>query len=340
MSKQLRKNENVACDVLVENKQEKGNEIIPIFFAVDDNYAPFLSVALISMMDNASPNYDYRVYILIEKLSKANREKLLAHKKGNFSIEFVSVEKHINKLKAKLHLRAYYTKSTYYRFFIPDLFPQYDKGLYLDCDIAVSGDVLKLYNTELGDNYVAAVTDRVITDIPVFNEYSEKVLCVNNRDYFNAGILVMNLKKFREEKILVNIQKLMEWKTFKVAQDQDYLNVFCHNKVVYLDERWNLTPFPYLDKNIKPYIVHYKINWKPWHYSGVNYEEYFWKYADMSPYKDELYAMREAYSESDKVKDESQYDQLVNFALEDVASVVIGDTLSPTEFLVTLFEDN
>lgn len=326
---------------MIKSESVAKNGIVPIFFAVDDNYAPFLSVALLSMMDNASLDYEYKVYIMVDKISKENKDKILSIKHDNFTVEFVNVSKNISKIKSKLHLRAYYTNSTYYRFFIPELFPQYDKGLYLDCDIAVLGNISKLYETELGDNIVGAVNDRVVTDIPVFSEYAEKFLSISNKSYFNAGILVLNLKKMREENILVTIQKMMKWKQFRVAQDQDYLNVICHNKVAYLDEKWNLTPFPYLDKNIKPYIVHYKINWKPWHYRGVNYEEFFWKYADICPYKDDIYAMLDNYGEEDIKKDQMQYEQLVSLALEDINSVVLdGDSLSPIEFLVTLFGES
>ena len=51
-------------------------EQIPIFFSTDDNYAPYLDVALISLIDNASPLYDYKIIILNTGISPENKELL------------------------------------------------------------------------------------------------------------------------------------------------------------------------------------------------------------------------------------------------------------------------
>jgi 3-dehydroquinate synthase len=84
--------------------------------------------------------------------------------KENVKIRFVNVEEKLKKICRKLHMRDYYTKATYYRFFIPELFPKYNKGLYLDCDIVLTADAAELYHTELGDNYIAAIPEEFITD--------------------------------------------------------------------------------------------------------------------------------------------------------------------------------
>ena len=121
------------------------NNEIPLFFATDDNYLPYMAVALRSIIDNASNEYDYKVFVLIDELSDESRKAITDMCRDNFSVEFVSVAERLSQLSQRLHLRDYYTKATYYRFFIPEMFPQYENGLYRDCEIAVTGDISKLY---------------------------------------------------------------------------------------------------------------------------------------------------------------------------------------------------
>ncbi len=300
----------------MKNKFEK--PVIPLFFAVDDRYVPYLAVALRSIMDNASKKYEYRAFVLVDEVSDASRQNLQNMCEDNFFVEFVCVKERLQKLGHRLHLRDYYTKATYYRFFIPEMFPRYDKGIYLDCDIAVTGDIAELFETKLGRNLIGAITDEVVTDIPVFSDYAEKFLGIERDKYFNAGILVMNLREMRRIKIEERLGELMNKHTFTVAQDQDYLNVICYDRVKYLDRAWNKTPFPYSDKNSIPYIAHYKMDFKPWHYDGVVYEELFWKYAKKTIYYDMLLSEKENYSDERKAIDGEQGENLQKLALEEI----------------------
>ncbi|MBR1988658.1 MAG: glycosyltransferase family 8 protein, partial [Clostridia bacterium] len=108
---------------------------IPIFFASDDNYVPYMAVALNSLIKNASKNYDYKIKILTTGISEENMAKLKKMERSYVDIDFVDVKKSLSELKVDLHTRDYYTNTTYFRLFIPDLFPQYKKALYLDGDI-------------------------------------------------------------------------------------------------------------------------------------------------------------------------------------------------------------
>ena len=121
--------------------------VVPVFFSCDNNYLPFLSVALRSMIDNLNPATVCRVYVLNDGLNREGVARLNAMQTENVTIEFVDVRPQIAPILEKLNLRDYYTPSIYYRLFIPTLFPQYSKALYLDADIAVTGDITKLYNT-------------------------------------------------------------------------------------------------------------------------------------------------------------------------------------------------
>ncbi len=298
--------------------QCQAKEIIPIFFAVDDNYAPYLSVTLRSLIENSSNENVYDINILIEELSDRNVKSILTMQTENVKIKFVSVTEKLRALCRKLHMRDYYTKATYYRFFIPELFPECEKGLYLDCDIVLTADAAELYHTELGDNYIAAIPEEFITDVEVFGLYSEKVLGVPRQEYINAGILVMNLEMMRRDHVKEQFASLLERVTYRVAQDQDYLNVICKDKTVILDKTWNRTPMPYADRTVMPKIAHYKINFKPWKFDGIPFGELFWEYAKATPYFEELLAYKAGYGEDLRLRDKKQYEELVKLALSEI----------------------
>ena len=298
--------------------QQNNRKIIPIFFAVDDFYSDYLCVTLQSLIENSSSKYDYMIYVLIDELSEENKRILLSMQQSNVKIEFASVTEKLRKICEKLHMRDYYTKATYYRFFIPELFPQYDKGLYLDCDIVMTVDIAELYNTELGDNYIAAIPEEFITDVEVFGIYSEKVLGVPRQKYINAGILVMNLAEMRCVKIKDQFAELLGKVTYRVAQDQDYLNVICKDKTLILDKTWNKTPMPMADRRVTPKIAHYKINFKPWKFDNLPYGELFWQYAKNTERYGKILHDKENYSDESKERDKGQYVSLVRLALDEI----------------------
>ncbi len=320
----------------MKNRNKK--DIIPIFFAVDNNYAPYLAAALESLKAAASDKYIYEINILIEELDETHKDNLSAIASNNIKIHFCDITSKVDKLCSRLHLRDYYTRTTYYRFFIPDMFPQYDKGLYLDCDIIITRDVAELYNTQMGDRLLCAMSEEIITDIEVFSNYSEIVLSVPKNRYFNAGILVMNLFEMRQMHIEEVFASLLAERTFSVAQDQDYLNVICHGRVKMLNILWNKTPMPYADKNVIPYIVHYKINFKPWKYDGIVYGELFWQFAEKTPYYYSLLEAKNNYSEEEKARDAEQYRALERLAEKETFETLaeqsgfFGEDFFPLDF--------
>ena len=306
----------------------KQRKIVPIFFAVDDNYAKYLCVALQSLVCNSSDKYLYKIHVLIESLSEDIKSSILNFERENVEIEFVDVSEKLRAICQRLHIRDYYTKATYYRFFVPEMFPQYDKGLYLDCDIAITRDVSKLYHKRMGKrDLVVAIPDEIITDIDVFGRYSEIVLEIPRNEYFNAGILVMNLAEMRRINIENRFADLLAKRTFRVAQDQDYLNVLCYGRSVLVSKKWNKTPMPDSDPENTPYIAHYKINYKPWKYDGVVYGDLFWKYAKDTIFYSELLEAKNAYTEAEKQRDQHQYDSLVELAIKEVEEQEKASTL-------------
>ena len=291
---------------------------IPICFATDDNYVPFLTVALASLLDNASKENFYKIYVLTSHLSDENINSIKKHEVENCSIEIVHLTKELDKVQDMFHLRDYYSKETYYRIFIPNLFPQYDKVLYLDCDITVLGDVSELYNTQIHGYYVAAAQEEVMQTFEVFGNYVEQADGINRKEYFNAGILLINARRWRNKHIAERFVDLLDRYTFRVVQDEDYLNVLCKGNVKKISLGWNKTSYKnesFDDKDLK--IIHWKINWRPWKYKDVLYEEHFWKYAKLTDFYGRLVTMRDSRTEEDKKKDELLMENLSKMAQED-----------------------
>lgn len=278
--------------------------IIPIFFAIDDGYAPFLGVTLESMLEKASKEYFYKIYILNNGINENYQKMLMEYQNEDYcQINFVNINERIKKI-AELHTRDYYTNAIYYRLFIADLFYEYDKALYLDADIIVLDDISKLFNNNINDYYLGAICDDVANSCKEFKDYTLFALGVESSKYFNSGILVMNLKKLREDRIYDKFVNMLSIVKFIVAPDQDYLNVICKNKVKYLDKSWNRSPLFINSSEIeKPKIVHFKLTAKPWHYSDIKYANEFWEYARKTNFYEIIKNMLDSYTDEYKRKD-------------------------------------
>ncbi|MBQ9793122.1 MAG: glycosyltransferase family 8 protein [Clostridia bacterium] len=287
---------------------------IPIFFATDDNYIPYLEVALRSLITNASKDYNYVVNVINSGLSEDRMAKVKALENENFKINFCDVSEYVEPIKKKLKNLYHFSLVTWYRLFIQSLFPQYDKVLYLDCDIVVLGDISKLYNVDLGDNLLGAARCHIVSDHPVFGEYAERFCGVPRQNYLQAGILVMNLKEFRKRDLENKFVYLINKYNFDVIDpDQGYLNAMCNGSVKILPNGWNKEAIEApLEGDLN--IVHYALYKKPWQYDNVLNEQYFWQYAKNSPFYDEIIATKNDFSEEKKKKKEAANIEIVEHA--------------------------
>ena len=290
-------------------------DTVPVFFAVDDNYAPLLGVAIRSLLANADEGFFYRIHVLTAGLTADNEKRILSEVTENAKLTFDDVSGEVAKIAADLHMRDYYSAATYYRIFIGRLYPQYDRALYLDCDAIFAGDVAKMYNQDIGGALVGAVREDVMAMEKVFGDYARVVVGVPAKKYFNAGMLLLNLKKYRALEIEKRFVSLMRERKFTVAQDQDYLNVLCKGMVYYFDPAWNHTAVKgALNDGNPPLIVHYKMDWKPWHHDGVLFEELFWQYANASSFADVLHAIKDAYTPEEQARDVAARERLIEIA--------------------------
>jgi len=314
------KNNRTKNEIKWRNFMMKNNkkQEIPVFFATDDNYVPYLVVSIRSLIDKCSSNNKYSIYVLNTGLTEQNKKALKDMEISNVTISFVDLTEKIKDIYSKLEaqLRDYYSPSIYYRLFIPTMFPHYKKALYLDCDITILDDVANLYNHELKNNLVGAIVDEVVTSNEVFRYYVSNALGVNEYKYFNSGILVMNLDEFRKERFEEKFIYLLNNYNFgTVAPDQDYLNVLCKGRILYIDKCWNKMPVSnegFDEKNLK--LVHYNMFQKPWKYEGILYEKYFWETAKKTSYYDFFKQTLANFDDAKKLKDQQAGEKLLAYA--------------------------
>lgn len=295
------------------------NDIIPVFFACDNKFVKYTMVAIKSLIENASKEYWYKLHILHTDISSEMMEKVLRLSADHFEIEFVDVSGYLKSVEKKLPIRDYYTNTTYYRFFISEMFVEYEKAIYLDSDMIILGDISKLYNRELGNNLTGAVRDQVVLQVDTFSEYVEKVLGLDRNEYFNAGMMLLNCKLFRKSNVLVRFLELLHTYRFVVAQDQDYLNVICKNRVLWLEPEWNAEVFgviPCEEKDIC--ILHYNMASKPWYSLKNRMSSYFWNYACKTECYEEIKTGMNLYTESDRRRDEQTGENLIMMAISEI----------------------
>jgi hypothetical protein len=109
----------------------KEKQRIPIFFSTDDNYIPYLDVAIRSLIQNASKDHNYRIIILNTGLSVESVEMIKENESERFIIEFKDISGEVEGIRARLRNVYHFSIVTYYRLFIASLFPEYDKVIYL-----------------------------------------------------------------------------------------------------------------------------------------------------------------------------------------------------------------
>ena len=299
----------------------ENNNVIPIFMAVDNNYIPFLGVALKSIIDNVSKQNRYEIKVLYTSVTEENKKKIEEYQTENVGIEFVNLSYKLQEIQEKLYTRNYFSNTTYFRLFIPELYPEYDKAVYIDSDTITLVDIARLYNTEMGDNLIAGIPDGAVQAIPIFQDYVEKVVGVSNyNNYFNAGIIVMNLKALREYKFQEKFLYMLEKIKFEVAQDQDYLNRLCKGRVKLLGFEWNRMP-AMGEQEGELNIIHYNLGCKPWYFDNVLYQEHFWKYAEKTRFYAQIRGMKKNYTEADKERDDANSSKLIELAQKEADCV-------------------
>lgn len=268
---------------------------VPVFYSISDDFTPYAAVSLHSLVKHADPKRDYTVTFLHQGLSRDHEKALAAYNRDNVHIKFYEMSDELLKPiqdRKENYLRGdFFAMSIFYRLFIPDLFPEYDKVVYIDSDTVLNDDIAKLYDHDLGNNLLGACTDTSIQFVEKMLRYIKEVLALDPKEYINSGMLVMNAKAFRDENFVDKFFSLLGRYHFDcIAPDQDYLNEICSGRIKYLDGRWDAMPNENTAALENPGLIHYNLFFKPWRFSGIQYEDYFWTNAEETIFADELKA--------------------------------------------------
>lgn len=255
---------------------ENQNSVIPIVTAADENYAPYLSVMLTSVVENNPENRPLCFYVIDDGLSKTSKrhlETVISRKTNHATIQFLTIDRNIYQ---DFLVSDHITTTAYLRISLPKLLAggPYDKILYLDADVLCLADVAELYDQPLNGNIVGAVIDvgevnglkRLIGDVDGY--------------YFNSGVLLIDVIQWNAQAIT---EKTIDFLTIFndriVYHDQDALNAVLHGKWQPLHPRWNaqtaliFNKFPapdshyqtwYQECHLQPAIVHFTGHDKPW----------------------------------------------------------------------------
>lgn len=250
-------------------------------FAINNDYIQHFFTALKSIEINNKKQFD--IHILYLNLSNSNKS-LIIESFQNYNFYWYDLSEFDF---SDFYINAHINYETYFRIIIPEVI-QTDKVLYLDSDILVRSDLTSLYNIDVSNNAVAACMDYKA------QERKEFLNIPKEYNYFNAGILLINLDFWRKnhftQKLVCYIKqmgnKLKYW-------DQDALNALLYEYVVYLDDCWNVQTASFeskeIDQNIleNPYIVHFTGASKPWHISSNSqFKNEYLKYLKLTPFKE------------------------------------------------------
>ena len=289
---------------------------IPIFYACDDRFVKYTVVSLFSIIKNRDPRRSYEIYVLNTDISRETQQLLLSLASDGVSISFVDVSPYLQSIASRLPLRDYYSKTTYFRLFIADMFPALTKAIYIDSDTVVQGDISALYDTDIGENLVGACHEQVMVQNDIFGTYAEQVVGVCRHNFFNAGVLLLNCTAWRESKLLDRFFALLDFYHFAVTQDEDYLNLLCKDHVYWLDQRWNTEMEGDIDYPIaEAHVLHYIMVNKPWHYGDCRHGDIFWQYAKETAVFETMQTELANYRDEQKMQDSASAERLCQLAI-------------------------
>ena len=285
---------------------------VVIVFACSENFVPYLSVATQSIIENASAQRRYDIIVLTRDISPASMITLTRQVKSeNVGIGFLDVDAALGDIELPHH--GHFRPETYYRLLAPQLLPNVDKAIYLDSDLIVCDDIAKLYDVDVTGYPLAATRDAdTIGQIEGYDTtvgpYLKNELGMSDpHDYFQAGVLLMNLAQLRAT---VTPDEFLELSTARMWRwlDQDVLNKVVDGNYVRVHMRWNyLMDWQHLRRShiianapadvraeydeaaADPAIIHFAgPDNRPWLYPDADRADDFWQYAMHSPYLDEI----------------------------------------------------
>lgn len=208
-----------------------------IVLTTDDNYIVPTMVTISSILSTTNVGTEFNIYILCaRKLSSDGREQIVGIEKRNknVSVEFLEIDD--NKLNLAV-TTAYIPVASYYRLYISSLISD-DRCLFIDGDMIVRQDLSRVYHTDLENYYAAGVKDMgVQCHFSEYEEYARYLDISDMHTYVNAGFMIYNLKKIREDGI--DKKMINAIGTGYKYMDQDIINKFCYGRIKLLPLKYD-----------------------------------------------------------------------------------------------------
>lgn len=270
--------------------------VIPVVWGLDEKYVLQAFVVMHSILRNSRQEYHFLILTADElKDEVAEFQNLLESEFSNFklSVEMVDVNYFLHARIYNRHLST----AAYFRLLIPEILLEYDKCIYLDCDVIVHGDLKELYEIDVEGYYLAGVRDcHVMEDTP-FEMKHQQVLGIPSRDkYINSGVMLMNLELMRRDGLVSCFMEQMKKENW--FEDNDVLCRCCYSRIKILPIKYNLFHFyagdhirflydlPYDEKEFdfdhdNPFILHMGADFKPWNRFSVRGSKEWWRLAEL-----------------------------------------------------------
>jgi len=289
---------------------------IPIVFITSNDYVIPTGVAIDSLFLNKKPATMYKIYVIVtENVTAENKTKLIRCGKGNAQVNFI--ECNTSGLNEYVVPGYYVHPCDLLKFNISGLLPQYEKVLYLDGDILINGDLSELYNTNISDAYLGAVSD-----LAAVKWGYQKRLGIAS--YFNAGVMLLNSARMRQEGFEEKLYRMKKQNPDYICMDQDVFNVAVKNEVVFFPVKYNVMLYNFLQpvcggiaKLNEHYgtsyesfdallrdavIVHLTSEFKPWMYKDIVMHKEWMLYFKKSPFRRQKLQLINKESRSKKIK--------------------------------------
>lgn len=220
---------------------------VSVMFAVTSSWLIPLAVAIRSLCLRSDPRRSYELHIVHHGLKERQMKELEKAVSGHphVSMGFSTLPE---KLLRVLNDRdcGRFSPLTYGRLMAADMFPRCDRLVYLDVDVLLNGDVAELYEADLQGAPIGAVRDCAVLQsmgngrLPEHLEYISGMGVTSPHLYCNTGVMVMDLRKMREQETEDRLLRLLEShpESFPYA-DQDIINIVFHGRIAPLPIHWN-----------------------------------------------------------------------------------------------------
>ena len=261
-----------------------------VFYVIDGNFIIHFTVSLTSLLEN---NKDLNISVFVvhdmDNIEPLNKVSDFFKNEYSIKINFKKIEGQLfDNITNNFFGSHYISKAAYYRLLLSDIIPtNILSGLYLDCDTIITGSLKELLLIDFEDKnqglerFLYAVEDeKESVNITRFKNFK-----VYTQFYFNSGVLFLNLKKWRQEKISNELLKTAEkYEDHLEWLDQDILNIYFNVGCGKLHSKYNR--FPFQKFAVLPIIIHFSGESKPWHYVNNNhYKPIYWKYLHLTPFR-------------------------------------------------------